>query len=624
MQRKQFLLFIWFIVPAICSGQLGIDDGISATEAVTDVLIGGGVTIDNIQHSGDNNQLGYFNSLFSNIGLDSGIVLSTGSVLGAIGPNNTSSLTSSGGNIGASDPDLEILSGSETNDASVLEFDFIPAGDSVVFRYVFASEEYNEYVCSDFNDTFGFFLSGPGISGPYSNQAINIALVPNSEIQVSINSINNGEIGVFGSEEFCNNVDPNWQNNTQYFVNNEPALDDNSTQYDGLTAILTATAHVDCGETYHIKIAIADAFDDLLDSAVFLEASSLESQGYHTDVVVTPVLENSPANAIVEGCSDAMISITRPENSLEEILTLTVSGTATSVVDYSAIPNTVTFAPGESTVSFPIHAETDSDLESTEDVVVLFAYQNSCGIAVSQAIEIQILDYQPLSIALPEEVVLCPGTTSILSADFTGGIGPFEYNWDGEFGESTVSISSESDGIELEITDACGASSEQLISIGEVLPFEVSLEPFGCLEEAYAPLVTGGLGPITISWDGPSDPIFEDNLIVFTEAGVFEISWIDACANIQDAEIEISSCAILVPNVFTPNGDAHNDFLRIGGIEHFPGTQLQIFDRWGSMIFGSDDYRNNWDAYGVNEGTYFLTLRTPSGEEHSTNLTILR
>ena len=75
---------------------------------------------------------------------------------------------------------------------------------------------------------------------------------------------------------------------------------------------------------------------------------------------------------------------------------------------------------------------------------------------------------------------------------------------------------------------------------------------------------------------------------------------------------------------FTPNSDSQNDYLRIGGIEHFPGTTVQVFDRWGSIIFGSHDYRNNWDAYGISDGTYFLSLTTTSGEQHSTHLTILR
>jgi gliding motility-associated-like protein len=624
MQRLKYVFIFLCLVPGISFGQLIVDDGVSASEAVNGVLSGGGVTIENIQHSGDGNQLGVFDSELSNIGLSAGIMLSTGSIHGAIGPNSTSSHTSSGGNTGASDPDLELLTGIEMNDASVLEFDFMPAGDSVVFKYVFASEEYNEYACSDFNDAFGFFLSGPGLNGPYTNGAINIARIPNTEIPVSINSINLGEVGVFGSAEFCDNLNPNWQNNIQYFVNNEPAADLNATQYDGLTTVLTATAYVNCGESYHIKIAIADAFDDLLDSAVFLEAGSLESQGYQTDVVITPTLESLPANTIIEGCSSALVTISRPDNTLEEMLTLTVSGSASNGLDYGEIPNIVTFAAGENSVSFPINAETDTYLESPEDVVVLFAYQNSCGNAVSESIEIQILDYQPLEIDLEEEVELCPESTSILNVEPAGGIGPFQYVWNGEPGGDNISISSEADWVQLEVMDVCGAFVEQIISIETSPVLEITLDDAGCIEQAYTPLISGGLQPVEIFWTGPSQPEFGESEITFLDVGIFEITWQDACGMLSNHEIEISSCALLLPNVFTPNSDSQNDYLRIGGIEHFPGTTVQVFDRWGSIIFGSHDYRNNWDAYGISDGTYFLSLTTTSGEQHSTHLTILR
>ena len=53
------------------------------------------------------------------------------------------------------------------NDAAVLEFDFIAISDTILFDFVFASDEYLEFVNTAFNDVFGFFLSGPGINGPY-------------------------------------------------------------------------------------------------------------------------------------------------------------------------------------------------------------------------------------------------------------------------------------------------------------------------------------------------------------------------------------------------------------------------------------------------------------------------
>ena len=119
------------------------------------------------------------------MGINEGLFFASGSVEEGVGPNNNGSITVGGGNIDHSDPDLEMLSDGPITDAAVLEFDFVPSGDSLKFSYVFASDEYPEFVCS-YNDAFGFFLSGPGISGPYTNNAINIALVPTTTMPVLI------------------------------------------------------------------------------------------------------------------------------------------------------------------------------------------------------------------------------------------------------------------------------------------------------------------------------------------------------------------------------------------------------------------------------------------------------
>ena len=86
--------------------------------------------------------------------------MSSGDIASAPGPNSDPGFTEVFGGATQTDQDLNLAaSGGTTFDAAVLEFDFIPIGDSVIFRYVFASEEYNEYVCSNVNDIFGFLIS---------------------------------------------------------------------------------------------------------------------------------------------------------------------------------------------------------------------------------------------------------------------------------------------------------------------------------------------------------------------------------------------------------------------------------------------------------------------------------
>ena len=270
--------------------QLVVDETTDAAEAVEAFLLGSGLEIFNLTFSGDADQIGTFSSENSNLPLLEGVILATGSCSNVIGPNNSGSSTTGGGNFGQNDPDLDLISAFNTNDAAVVEFDVIPSGEFISFRYCFGSEEYNEYVCGSVNDAFGFFLSGPGINGEFSNNAINLAIIPETDgTPVTINSVNNGNVGSGGIASNCAQVDPNWMNNTEYYVDNANNGDANATQLDGFTVVFVAEAAVQCGQTYHIKIAIADAGDTAFDSAVFLEAGSLQATN---------------PNPFTSGCSD--------------------------------------------------------------------------------------------------------------------------------------------------------------------------------------------------------------------------------------------------------------------------------------------------------------------------------
>jgi uncharacterized repeat protein (TIGR01451 family) len=185
------------------------------------------------------------------VGFENGIVLSSGDIANVVGPNVDDGIT--GDNEAAGDSDLDALSGFTTFDAAVLEFDFVPDGSQVRFQYVFSSDEYNEFVNTEFNDVFAFLVNG-----------VNCATVDADP--VSINTINNGN--PFGT-------DP--RSHPELYLNND--LDDGGgaldTEMDGLTVVLTCEATVNQGLTNHMKLAIADASDFILDSNVFLQAGSL-------------------------------------------------------------------------------------------------------------------------------------------------------------------------------------------------------------------------------------------------------------------------------------------------------------------------------------------------------------
>ena len=243
----------------------------SQVEALAQLLAGDDVSISNVSYTGVARAVGSFTGGFGATGLSSGIILSSGAV-GNVNRTNTLTNATAVNNTGG-DADLTALSpGSTTFDAAVLEFDFVvdqPNATTVKFDYVFASEEYNEFVGSAYNDAFAFFISGPGFP-----TRTNLALVPNTTppIPVTINNVNGGN--PFGA--------PNASNPTQ-FVNNPGVL---GTQADGLTKVFSISADITPGFTYHLKIAIADAGDTGLDSFVMLKAGSFGA--------VCPVIPECP------------------------------------------------------------------------------------------------------------------------------------------------------------------------------------------------------------------------------------------------------------------------------------------------------------------------------------------
>jgi uncharacterized repeat protein (TIGR01451 family) len=237
-----------------------LDHGVTAQQ-LANQLAGSGVTVSNVSFTGTNNAAGSFSGGTGVIGFESGVILGSGSVQstdtakGVEGPNEQEGVTTQNGSAG--DTDLTTLSGVTTNDASVLQFDFVPQFSTIQFSYVFSSDEYNEFANTQFNDTFAFFVNGT-----------NCALVPGTTSPVSINTINGGR--PFGT----NAQHPELYRNNSTSDPGPATLD---TEMDGLTTVLPCNALVNAGVSNHMKLAIADGTDSRLDSNVFLRADSLVS-----------------------------------------------------------------------------------------------------------------------------------------------------------------------------------------------------------------------------------------------------------------------------------------------------------------------------------------------------------
>lgn len=483
--KKIALIASLVLAPALMRGQLVVDNTLTPEELVQNVLLGTGVTVSNVTFNGAaattvHEQAGTFDGTAAGIGIPDGVILATGNVQVALGPNDGGGTSMGGGNFGFGDPDLTTLSGVTTNDAAILEFDFVPSGDSISFRFVFASEEYPEYVCSTVNDVFGFFLSGPGLSGPFQNNAINLALVPGGNVPISINTVNPGVSGANGTPTNCSALDPNWPSNNVYYQDNAAST---VIQFDGQTVVFIARAQVECNQQYHIKLAIADGGDTAWDSAVFLESSSFTSTPFIPTLTPGPGIVGN--NTILESCYPVTIDfIQTGAGDDTSVVYITVSGTATSGIDYSPeFPDSLVFYPGDSIQSFTFNCPIDPDGQET--VILTLLSESPCaGTMVTNEFIFYIESSPPLVIVGGTEVIPCLGSAT-LTPTVSGGYPPYTITWSNGLPPGpTATVAPIANTVyTATVTDDCGTTS--------IAQFFVELEPLPPINMAL-------IGPSTV------------------------------------------------------------------------------------------------------------------------------
>ena len=349
-----FVLFLSIVLFSQITTQTDLDIEV----LVTDTLINGCTSASNV--TVNDGAYGYFTANGSDFPFESGIILASGSIENAEGPNSSSGISGSLGSGG--DADLQALIPSHTvQDATVLEFDFIPASDTIRFNYIFGSEEFPEYANSSFNDVFGFFLSGPGISGPYSNGAVNIAILP-SDDPVTIDNVHN-------QDYYISHPD-----------NGAPSSYNNAVEYDGNTIVLTAEYVLTACEEYHIKLAVGDAGDSSLDSGVFIEAGSFIS-GASIDVVNNAQVGEDAD--LWEGCENYYV-VSREEGSIPDqdvIIQVMVDPESDAIegTDFTDFPAQVVIEEGDMTDTIFYSAFNDGLDEGHETIIVAFYTACPCG-----------------------------------------------------------------------------------------------------------------------------------------------------------------------------------------------------------------------------------------------------
>lgn len=462
-----------------------IDPEMDATVMIQDFFTNSCMTPFNVTKFGCYQGQGYFDDGMSSIGVQSGILLSSGNALNASGPNTSTSM-GNGCGVG-SDIDLFQLSQKAIFDASGVEFDFTSSKPDLFFEFVFGSEEYPEYVGSNFNDVFGFFISGPGINGGFTFNGTNIATINGDPI--TVNYINGGQLGSFGSSD---NVNPPKGSllNSSWYVDNPGGQE---IEYDGFTKPLKANFTVVPGQTYHVKLAIGDAGDGIFDSGILISNTSLCGN------VIAPI-----PSFLVQNIDNKTIAITNQTKYASEWIW--DFGDGTTYAGKYPPPHTYT---QEGSYLITLHTS------------------NSVGpVTMQKQISTSV---KPMSL---QEVKIIPPTCSdqqngSIVIQIGNGTPPYQYLWN--TGATTPEINQCAQGkYSIIVTDAAGKQFTQEFEVIAPKPITCVLG-IGTSDNVWH--LRGGTPPYSVAW---SDGTQEENVtqitktapsMVITDANQCTLQW---------------------------------------------------------------------------------------------------
>jgi gliding motility-associated-like protein len=514
MKRSQALArmrtiaaFPFLLLAGLAQAQLTVSPQ-TDLQQLAHTITGPGVTIANPQIDCHSDGYGEFQYTGSLLGIDQGILLTSGTIDNAVGPNDEENTTFQQNTGGSSI--LNEVTGRTTKDACKFEFDIIPAGDSLRFDFVFGSEEYNEWVGSQYNDVFGFFISGPGISGdPGIGNDHNIALVPGTNQAVTINNVNNGS-------------------NSAYFHDNAGGP---YVQYDGFTQGLSAIAQVQPCETYHLKLIVADASDRKYDSGVFI------AEVKSNPVTMQLVTLNGP-DSLIEGCNNGVVRFTRQTVTDQAMpLQYFLHGTATNGTDYTAIgnvdpdvPKTISIPANAAYVDQPVNTLYDALPEDQETLLFILGNPNCPG-ALADTLVVPLVDSLNASIQ-PLISTICQGEQVQLSA--TGGT---QYTWSPAAGLSATNIPNPvaqpttTRTYSVFVQDgACSRTFSTQVKVSSLALNGTITRPLcnGATNGAINLSTTGGIPPYSFQWTGPNGFSSTSEDISNIGAGTYTVTATDA------------------------------------------------------------------------------------------------
>jgi len=602
--KKSFLFFIALFWGLVAKAQLKVDSQIRIEDAINR-LVGQGVKVSNIRVNcpgGAGRPYGYFTDNTGTLGIDDGLIITTGSASNAIGPNNSGSKGQSNKNE-AQDPDLQIITttGEKQFDACIIEFDVEVFADTLTFDYVFGSEEYLEFI-KDYHDIFGFFISGPGISG-----RLNLATVPRTFDPVSVKNINNAT-------------------NSNLYIDNgsgSTAFDNLFVQYDGFTKRLESKVAVQLCQSYHLKLAICDIKDDQYDAGIFIAGKSLKTKAPSLSLRY----EFPKFTTGIEGCNGVFVKIKR-QSQINKPITfyLKYGGTATNGLDYGNVPDSVYLDSAQAEYEFFIPVGLDKEADDNETILVDLL--NPCP-GLPQVDQLSIPLRETFDYVQKDERI-CLGDSVQLNKAAVAG---YQYAWLPKQDLSCYHCPSPMAKLDIakkylsKVKDAesgCMAEDSVEIEVDPVPKAAFSIESNENYTSLDAFFKNNSKNANAFTWtfgDGngssDKDPFYAYPLGFDTDTVFYSVTMIArnggaGCRDSASALVKIGN-PFFIPNLITSNNDGINDAFFIQGIT--PGKwQCEIFNRWGKKVYERNTYNLDWKADEAGAGVYFYKIQNQPGD----------
>ena len=582
--KKTFLLLVvaFSLLSNAFSQPLSINYTSSADIALMQSLLGNGCTnISNVNYIGNSQSFGHFTVNTNNFDIEEGLILSSGYVQDAAGPNNSGSKTTN--TLGPSDPLLNSIISQTVYDAARLNYSFISSNDVYDLQFVFGSEEYLEYVNSNFNDVVGIFISGPNPSGGYYYSE-NIAVFPVSNLPVCVNNVN-----MSVNSGFYNN---NGSGSTP---------DNEAVQFDGYTTTLNAVAAIVPGATYQVSIIVADASDHVSDAGVFFRLNPSNPLPIQYSLAIDVIYGNGfqlyegyNANLVFSRNDSSTININIPVD-------IYFGGNAIFGIDYNLLSTSFVIPAGQYSISTPLYIFDDQINESIEQLIIFddIGCVGNTGLLLLDIYDNFTFDAGIIS----DTITICSGTIEITSF-INVPESTVSYLW--STGETTSSISyfnsiTSINNFTLTVTNNAGIQVVDSVTVINSGSLNISLTTVEnpCDYGSVESVVTGGISPYTYQWSNGAETQNIDSVPL----GVY-LAYVTDSIDCQVSEsVNLLSQPSLV-NSFNLVSLCTDTFGNI-----YSNTQQ-----------GNSPYNYYWStgettsmALGVEPGNYYLTITDDNG-----------